>query len=177
MKNVLFLIGKSLLRQFLQAPVAAGGVAIAGNTLMEPVRHMVHDAVKKYAFLAGLSFLFAIYFVAGTVLMLAGTAQAFDTLGRFAFNTLFYSGAGVTILSLAVLGGCYWSFRKGSHRDREDAAKVAFEVSPLHQVAGAGFPFLHLVEPVLSGVIAGLVSRKVAKDEVAAARERRRRFL
>jgi hypothetical protein len=101
--------------------------------------------------------------VAGTVLMIASAAQSFDLSGRFMLTNLFYSGLGISVVSLIALGICYWSFRRGAVKiEQAPGLPVSYDYSPNRP---AEAHWMHIVEPIFSGIIAGLVSRRMNKDE------------
>lgn len=162
MKQMFFMIGSAMLKQFLSGPMASAGVAMAGTSLVEPLRELVKENVKRYALTAALALLFSMYFVAGTALMIAAAAQSFDSFSRFVPTVLFYSGSGITLISLLALGLCYRSFKKIA--PAESAKHEVLPEAPAHP-HHPEFHIMQIVEPILSGVIAGLVTRKMTKKE------------
>lgn len=157
MKQIFLMIGKNLLQQFLNPP-ARGHDHSLSHSLLDPVKEYASDTMKKYALVAVLGFLFTLYFVAGTLMMITATAESFDAFGFFAPGAFFYSGLGITLISIAVLGGCYASVKK-SHKP-----KIKPEVVPaVEHSAMPHVNFAHVAEAVMAGVISGLVSRRIAR--------------
>lgn len=155
MKQIIFFLGQNLLRQFLTTPVDHG--PSPSVALLEPFKDYAAESVRKYAIVAGLGFLFSLYFVAGTLIMITAAANSFDAFGFFTAGSFFYAGVALTVISVAVLAGCYVSMKRGSKAKHEEVREVV-------PVAQPSFPpIAHFAEALLTGVVSGLISRKLAR--------------
>ncbi|MGE3260950.1 MAG: hypothetical protein AB7K68_04135 [Bacteriovoracia bacterium] len=166
MRQILMLVGQSLMQQFLRSPDPGHHAAI-GPALFEPAKEFAaetaREAIRKYALVATLSFFFSLYFVAGTLIMITAAASSFDAFGFFAPGSFFYSGVAVTVISLGVLGGCYASVRKG--KKKKTKAEVVEAQVPA--ISAPAFQFGHVAEAIVSGIISGIVSRRFSKPAPA----------
>lgn len=162
MRQILMLVGQSLMQQFLRSPEPGHNTTI-GPALFEPAREFAaetaREVIRKYAVVAALSCFFSLYFVAGTLIMITAAASSFDAFGFFSPGAFFYSGVAVTIISLGVLGGCYISVRKGSKK--KSKIKVVEAQAPA--TPAPAFQFGHIAEAIITGIISGIVSRRLSR--------------
>jgi hypothetical protein len=160
MRQIFLLIAESFMQQFLRAP-DQGHTNGIGPALLEPAKEYVAETVKKYAVTVAVAFVFTLYFVAGTLIMTTAAASSFDAFGFFSPGTFFYSGVAITIISAAVLGGCYASVKKGS---KLKAKEPIVEIQPVRKESEFHVGQLGpIAEAVITGIISGLVSRRIAK--------------
>jgi hypothetical protein len=174
MKQILMLIGQNLLRQ-IASPAGSDGAP----GLLEPIRGYVEDSIKDYAAVTGVAFIFSLYFVAGTLIMITAAAESFDAFGFFAAGNFFYSGVAITVISLAALGGCYAYLKRGrkyAHEHRQQHEAQLPEVLPAPEAAPT-VNFALLAEAVVTGIISGLISRRIARREPDTLRDRIRRVI
>lgn len=173
MKQILMLFGQNLLRQFLSPAISEGAPGI-----LEPVKEYIEDSVKHYAVATGVAFIFSLYFVAGTLIMITAAAESFDAFGFFAPGTFFYSGAAITVISIAALGGCYAYFKRG--KAKQEHFRVREHHLPEVISAPPAMPnvnFVHIAEAVVAGLISGFISRRASHAEADKLRDRIRRVI
>ncbi|MGZ3695588.1 MAG: hypothetical protein ACXWQO_15870, partial [Bdellovibrionota bacterium] len=149
-----------------------------GPSLLEGAKEYIDQSVKKYAFVAGLAFFFSLYFVAGTLMMITAAAESFDAFGFFTAGVFFYAGVGLTVISCAVLIGCYASLKK-RHASKTEVKVIEPVAMPATERPSIQLgQFGHVAEALVTGIISGLVSRRLSRpSQPSSLRERIRRVV
>lgn len=152
MKNLLFILGSSLVRKWIEKGVNSftGAQTVPGMPKLNT--SYIGKIAKTYATLAAVGFVSLLFFVSGAVMAIHSAAQSFDLFGVFVAGAVFYTGLVLALLSLVSFTTCLLYARRADFRpdqiyviEEEPAASQDHHQPALFRVA----------RNIFSGVIEG----------------------
>jgi hypothetical protein len=169
MKKLLFVAATALLRRWLLSQDGLGHPRIQAAPQARIDYSYLSNLASRYLLLFSLSLLFALFFVAGTVIFIHAAAQSVDTFGAFVAGAVFYTGLSLALVSALA---CYFSIRSIRRivPDLDQIYSVEHAPAPSHQSGAQEFDIFRLAEPLISGLIAawGRGRRRPSEHEAAA---------
>jgi hypothetical protein len=171
MKKLLYILGSSLLKKVLLTPP---GSAYGSHSQAFPKFNIPYlsDLARKYLITASLGLVFCLFFVAGASISLFSAAQSFDLFGIFVPGAVFYTGVGMTVVSIIGAVSCYYSIRNTKIL-KEQIYVIEEEKADLR----TPLDYLGLAQPFVHGLINGWkkesdrISYAKAQDELFPADE------